>query len=289
MGLPTLAIVNFTTTLQDNDVLEAIHAVNRQITENFIPIWGYGRTLEPLVPNFDPADPDQLAQERVPADSVIYLVDESSVPGALGFHDLNARDLPFGFVFVLDPDDWTTTLSHEVLELVLDPTANVLVPGPDPRNPQNTVLHAYEACDAVERLSYSIGSIDVSDFVTPSYFTLGEAADSKNDFLGVGVPSFGATRDSHIAFLDLATGQFETVFGQHAPAQRRMASKVKAHDHPKPKRPSDETLGRLLSARVPTARGVGAEGVPVIRGITRTSRYREAATRVAGMMHAPQG
>jgi len=130
MGLPTLAIINFTTTLPDNDVLEAIHAVNRQITENFIPIWGYGRTLMPFVPSFDAADPNELAEERVPADSVIYLVNESSVPGALGFHDLNMGDVPFGFVFVLDPNDWTTTLSHEVLELILDPTANVLVPDP---------------------------------------------------------------------------------------------------------------------------------------------------------------
>jgi len=289
MGLPTLAIINFTTTLPDNDVLEAIHAVNRQITENFIPIWGYGRTLMPFVPSFDAADPNELAEERVPADSVIYLVNESSVPGALGFHDLNMGDVPFGFVFVLDPNDWTTTLSHEVLELILDPTANVLVPGPDPRDRRNTVLHTYEACDAVERISYSIGAVDVSDFVTPSYFTLGEAAGSKNDFLGVGVPSFGATRGSHLAFLDLATGRFEQILGQHMPAQARMVAKIETHDHPKPERPSEETLARMASAMPLASRRGGGAAAPPLRGITRTARYREAAERVAGMMHAPQG
>src|SRR5262249_40513118 len=124
MANPTLAIVNFTTTLKDNEVRTAIHAVNRQVQEQFQPILGGGPTLKPLVPNFDVADADTLAQEPVRADSVIYLVDESTVDNALGFHDLNTRDLPFGFVFVIDPKDWTTTLSHEALELILDPTAN---------------------------------------------------------------------------------------------------------------------------------------------------------------------
>src|SRR5262249_48338583 len=155
--------------------------------------WGSGRTLEFFAPTFDPADQQTLAEEDVPADSVIYLVDEASVPGALGFHDLNTKDLPFGFTFVLDPKDWTTTLSHECLELLLDPTASVLVPGPDPRDGRKTVLHSYEACDAVERLSYTVEGITVSDFVTPSYFTPGEVAGRRNDFLGVGLRSFGAT------------------------------------------------------------------------------------------------
>jgi hypothetical protein len=88
----------------------------------------------------------------------------------------------------LQADHWT--LSHEVLELILDPTVNLFVPGPDPRNAANLVLHTYEACDAVERFSYTIDGIAVSDFLTPSYFTQGEALGTRNDFLGVGVPSF---------------------------------------------------------------------------------------------------
>src|SRR5437588_161859 len=111
MTAPTIAVVNFTSTLSDDEVRTAIHAVNRQIVENFIPIWGSGRSLEFFAPSFDPADPTTLAEEDVPADSVMYLVDEASVERALGFHDLNTKDLPFGFTFVLDPTDWTTTLS----------------------------------------------------------------------------------------------------------------------------------------------------------------------------------
>src|SRR5437867_7635438 len=220
MPYPQISIVNFSPKLKDHDVQEAIRAVNRQIAEDFVPIWGNGRTLFLHAASFDPSDPSTLMKEPVRGAGVIYLVDEATLPGALGYHDLNARDLPIGFVFVIDPDDWTVTLSHEVLEQIIDPTVNLFAPGPDPRDPQKTVLHTYEVCDAVERSGYQIDGIDVSNFLTPSYFTVGEAPGTRNDFLGIGVESFSVTRGSHIAFFDLETGTFETVFGELGPGAR---------------------------------------------------------------------
>ena len=277
MPNPSLAVINFTTTLSDDDVREAIHAVNRQVQEQFQPIWGHARTLVPHVPHFDISDVDSLSNEPVPADSVMYLVDDSSLPGALGFHDLNARDKPFGFVFVLDPTDWTTTLSHETLELILDPTANVFVPGPDPRNPANTVLHSYEACDAVERLSYPIGPVQVSDFVTPSYFTPGEATGLQNDFLGVGLKSFGVTNGSHLGFVDLASGKFVTFDGAQAPPSRRLEMRATRHDHPKPQRNEERIHQTLVEYQKRTPRP-GASGLLQVRGVTREARYSQSIT-----------
>lgn len=278
MSSPSIAVINFTSRLNDQAVQDAIRAVNRQVQEDFVPIWGYGRVLRLQAVDFNPADPDTLAPHKVAADSAMYLVDEASLPGALGFHDLNTRDVPVGFVFVLDPNDWTVTLSHEVLELILDPTVNLFVPGPDPRNANNLVLHAYEACDAVERISYSIDGIAVSNFLTPSYFTIGDAAGTRNDFLGVGVASFGVTRKSHIAFLDLSTGTFETVFGQQSPlrvaAGRRQAMFA---DHPKALRPPEERLQQILSSYRAKRPRPEASGLPNLRGVTRTSRYKAHA------------
>jgi hypothetical protein len=280
MASPTIAVVNFATTVSDDEARRAIHAVNRQITEHFFPIWGSRRKLTLFAASFDPADAETLAEQKVPADSVLYLVDEGSVKGALGFHDLNTRDVPFGFVFVLNPANWTTVLSHESLELILDPTASALVPGPDPRNRKKTVLHVYEACDAVERLSYSIGDVRVSDFVTPSYFTPGEARGKRNDFLGVGVPSFGVTRGAHISFYDLESGKFEKYTGKEPPPKRSLAKRAEQHDHAKAERPSDEKLGEVL-ASYRSQRGVKrASGLPEVHGLTRTARYRHAASRL---------
>jgi hypothetical protein len=283
MSLPSIAVINFTSTLQDQAVQDAIRVVNRQVLEDFVPLWGYGRRLQLHAVDFRPADPDTLALQKVPADSAMYLVDEASLPGALGFHDLNTRDVPVGFVFVLDPQDWTVTLSHEVLELILDPTVNLFVPGPDPRNAANLVLHTYEACDAVERFSYTIDGIAVSDFLTPSYFTIGEAPGTRNDFLGVGVSSFGVTPHSHIAFFDLATGQFVTVVGQQAPAMAT-ATKQARHDRPKASRPPEELLHQVLQRYQAKPRTPHSTGLPQMRAITRTGRYQASAEALGARM-----
>lgn len=284
MSLPSIAVINFSPDLTDQDVQEAIRAVNRKVTEDFIPIWGGGRTLRLHAADFDPMDPDALDEEQVQADSVMYLVDEATLPGALGYHDLNTSDMPLGFVFVLNPDDWTVTLSHEVLELIMDPTVNIFVPGPDPRDPNNLVLHTYEICDAVERTSYKIDEIDVSNFLTPNYFTIGEAPGTRNDFLGVGVTSFGVTQNSHIAFFNLSTGQFEVVFGQQAPPSSAAARRAELCDHAKPERPGDEILQGILGSYKKKLHSKVAKlprkWLPNLPAITRTGRYQEASQRI---------
>ena len=45
MANPGIAVINFTTTLQDDPVRTAIHAVNRHVEEQFQPISDCGRTL----------------------------------------------------------------------------------------------------------------------------------------------------------------------------------------------------------------------------------------------------
>lgn len=284
MNQPTISVINFSPDVQDQDAQEAIRAVNRQVVEDFMPIWGSAYLLRLHAASFNPADPDSLAEEPVRGEGVIYLVDEQALPGALGYHDMNTRALPVGFVFVLNPTDWTVTLSHEVLELIIDPTVNIFVPGPDPRDPTKIVLHTYEVCDAVERTTYKIDGVLLSNFLSPSYFTITDEPGTRNDFLGVGVSSFGVTRDSHIAFFDLNAGTFVTVLGQQAPGLRVPAMRAKRYDHPKSKRPSDEKLQSVLddynSRPHPKCVERPRSGLPHLRSITRTARYEATSRRL---------
>jgi hypothetical protein len=213
MPFPTISVVNFSNLLEDS-VQTAIRAINRQIQEDFAPIWGAVWDLRLHGSSFNADDIDSLVEEFVQGEAVLYIVDEAHLPGAAGYHALNGREIPYGFVFVTDPNDWTVTLSHEALELIIDPTVNVLVPGPDPRpdRQNNIVLHTYEVCDAVERTSYLIDEVRVSNFITQQWFFPDDAPGTRNDFLGVGVPSFNATPNSHLTFLDLAEG-WVTFFG----------------------------------------------------------------------------
>ena len=242
-------------------------------------MWGNGRVLRLHAPSYDPAHPDILTEDPVRGSAVVYLVDEASLPGALGYHDLNSRAIPVGFVFIIDLDEWTVTLSHEVLEMIIDPTVNIFVPGPDPRDPANLVLHAYEVCDAVERTSYEIDHIRVSNFLSPEYFTIGDEVGTRNDFLGVGVTSFGVTLDSHIAFFDLSAGEWVTVIGAHAPAHAMHAKRAHAFDHPKPARPPDEILDGIL-AKYNKKPPQKCKGLCHLPSITRTARYQAAAGRM---------
>jgi hypothetical protein len=284
MALPTISVVNFTTGLQDADVQDAARAVNRQVREDFASVWGAVWELRVHATAFDASDPDSLAEETVQGEGVLYLVDESHLPGALGYHALNTRETPFGFVFLIDPAEWTVTLSHEALELIIDPTANILVPGPDPRPGQqsNVVLHTYEVCDAVERTSYEIDGIRVSNFLTPQWFAEGNAPGTRNDFLGVGVASFGATPGSHLAFLDLQAG-WQQILGQRTPAAPRFQARQRVFEHDR-LRPEEGPLLKILEemkTRPPKAlRGEPLGGLTSVHAFTRTGRKQQLAEQL---------
>ena len=288
MALPTISVINFTE-LNDSDVQRAVRAINRQIAEDFAPVWGANWELLLHASAADPADPDSLEEEPVRGEGVLYLIDESTLPGALGFHDINTAEIPFGFVFLLNQDDWTVTLSHEALELIIDPTANVLVPGPDPRDPNgpNVVLHAYEVCDAVERTSYTVDHIRVSNFITPSWFFEGDAPGTRNDFLGVGVDSFGATPGSHLAFLDLQEG-WQVILGQDdaaqkaelGPAQRQRLARY-SHERARPDEIEvNKALQEYKLHPVKRLAGRPQGGLPHVHGLTRSSRKEAVAMKL---------
>ena len=288
MGLPSVSVINFSDR-PDQDVQDAIRAVNRQITGDFMPIWGTGRELVLHAASFDPAHPDSLAEEPVRGSAVLYLVNESTLPGALGYHDMNAREIPVGFVFMTD-DDWTITLSHEALELIVDPTVNIFVPGPHPHEPDRWLWHSYEVCDAVERTVYEIDGVLVSNFLTPEYFREGNAPGTRNDFLGVGVASFAVTEGSHLGVIDSQTYDWEIIRGRGGELMGRQSARCTAFGHAKPGRPEDKTLLSILR-EYNNEPAKGCKGLPQLRGITRTARYSRAAelVRKAGQKTAKGG
>src|SRR6188508_1180876 len=78
MSLPDIAVVNFSS-VPDADAQAAIRAVNRQVLEDFQPIWGaaYVSKLHAVTPLVN----GQPVQDmKVPAEAVIYLVDQPSIP-----------------------------------------------------------------------------------------------------------------------------------------------------------------------------------------------------------------
>jgi hypothetical protein len=213
-----ISVINHTEgQIKDEELQVAIRAVNRQIQDDFEPHWSLGATLR-LEGRSTPA-PRKNDVSDMRGDAVLYLWNKTDVPGALGYHDQNNRGVPYGFVFTelsqAVGESWTVTLSHEALELVGDSEVNLLVMGPHPAQPQQTVFHWYEMCDAVQAESYAIDGIEVSNFVLPLYFTGGEELAGRNDFLGRAhngrtLQSFNVNPGGYVGFFNPATNAHET-------------------------------------------------------------------------------
>jgi hypothetical protein len=231
-----ISVINHTNgQISDEEVQTAIRAINMQIRQDFEPYWSLGAILRLEGRSARTPSKQSLADMR--GDAVIYLWSGSDVPGALGYHDANNRGIPFGFVFTQLSaelhENWTVTLSHEALELIGDPEANLLVMGPNPRDRGKIVFHWYEMCDAVQAETYRIDGIEVSNFVLPLYFTSGEESGGRNDFLGRvhngrTLTSFGINPGGYVGFFNPDTGSMDTFsMTGDAVAARRLDLKLK--------------------------------------------------------------
>jgi hypothetical protein len=208
-----VTVVNLSKHIEDDELQQVIRAINRQIREDFEPCWSIRAELR--LEGKSTKDPDRVSLPELRGDAVLYLWDKIDLPGAEGYHQANARGIPYGLVFTelskQLAEDWTVTLSHEALELIGDPQVNLLVAGPHPEE-NRTVFHWFEMSDPVQDESYVIDSVKVSNFVLPLYYTPHAEAGSRNDFLGRAhagktLASFGINPGGYIGFFDPKTNK----------------------------------------------------------------------------------
>ena len=229
-----ISVVNLTV-LDDARISETIRAINRQISEDFAPYWGFSATLRL---EGRPGKHPRPSAADMRGEAVLYVWDGVDADDALGYHDRNFKGIPFGIVFrELSEklgESWTATFSHEALELLGDPEANLLVQGPDPRDHRRRVFHWFEMCDAVQDETYLIDGVEVSNFVLPLYFAESGESGTRTDFLGAkeGRPplrAFGVAKGGYIGFYDPRLGRHTTwAPANDARAAQRMRIKAKA-------------------------------------------------------------
>jgi hypothetical protein len=160
-----ISVINASTVLTDGDVAPVVDALQRQVNEDWEPVWGSDADLV-FVPSTDLPDP---------ATWWLSILDDSDQAGALGYHDVTSAGLPLGKVFartdIINGYQWTVTASHELLEMLGDPDIN-LTAFVQTNNTTGT-LYAYEVCDACEDDSFGYDNGDgilLSDFVFPAWF-----------------------------------------------------------------------------------------------------------------------
>jgi len=165
--MPFVAVLN-QSSLDDAKLDRACLAVDLQMRRDVAPLWGgYMPVMFFSTPHDLPVAAD-IAR-------IMTVADTLDVDGAAGYHEFVG--VPRGTV--LARSDTTAILSHECIEMAVDPQCNLWVPMPDGRSV------AKEACDPVEGDTYPIEITSfgqklpepeyVSNFAFPNWFR----ADSK--------------------------------------------------------------------------------------------------------------
>ncbi|HWU86619.1 MAG TPA: hypothetical protein VN253_05065 [Kofleriaceae bacterium] len=207
-----VSIVNFSSALADDEVMEAVRVVNRQVMEDVRPRWQLSAQLF-----FSSASGGAPAPDLLVDDAAIFVCDTPEGQN-IGFHQANALDIPYGFVFTELAHQlgqpWTITLSHEVIEMIVDPQVNQLVVGPHPTEPTRSVPFLKEVCDPVQADSYVIDGTAVANFVTPAYYAVGSSPRSTNQCARDLAP-FGVLHGGYVQYLDDQIGALRT-FGPAA-------------------------------------------------------------------------
>lgn len=178
-----ITILNKSKVITNAEAQLMTSACSTQLTRDVAPAWG----MLPMEVRF-------INKGVAPVGSIpIVLFDDADQAGALGYHSDGPNGLPYGRVFtkptmesgaktVTGPGSVASVLSHEVIELFLDPECNRWADGLDGRS------YAFEGCDPVEADYYDVlvGStkVCVSNFVLPAWFDQNPPKGAKFDFLG---------------------------------------------------------------------------------------------------------
>ncbi|MFN8028241.1 MAG: hypothetical protein U0W40_18325 [Acidimicrobiia bacterium] len=207
----------------DLDAIAA--ALTVQVERDFAPAWG----VRPV-----PVTVGGRGEK-------LHFFDSAHAAGDMGWHQVDAHGRPYAHVYsspsiaagsgwVQGPDAISTTASHEVLELLVDPGANAYVFDGERR------LWAQEVCDAVQAGTYGIRvghtTVAVSNFVLPAFFN--PWAPPPYDHLGVLERPFSIAKGGYAMVeratadleLDARTGRptrarFEVVFDAAVPEWQR--------------------------------------------------------------------
>jgi len=161
---------------------------------------------------------------------------EAEDDGYLGYHFVDG--LPVTYIFAQDDIDehgeFSSTLSHEVLEMLADPDVNLFAEGfyRDKAGRRHSAFAHYEVCDPVEANFYKIDGVTVCDFVLPEWFEPEhEDGVMRMDYLGVLDGPFQIAPGGYMDVL--RNGKSKTIWGPEAKRKkvrhrlRRRASRQK--------------------------------------------------------------
>jgi hypothetical protein len=208
----TISIVNLSTAVSNAEVAAWTDAIQRQVHEHLAPVWKVDAAV-------------RLRDAPAEGDWICRLEDEvSGNPNLMGTHFIRDDGTPGCAVYVRPilavGEMVSKTLSHEVLEMLVDPWLSNVTFGA-PSVPNGLTLYLREICDPVSAYSYEIDGVRVSDFTLPEFWRVpGAAKGQPLDHLGAAANALAPAEHSYMLvrcltpFGDLTlTGGWQYIWG----------------------------------------------------------------------------
>ena len=212
-----IAILNQSKLVSNADAVTMTEAIATQVRMDAAPLW-----------------------DRAPA-AVVFYTDHAAVPaaahgiaivdtiqdqpkGVLGFHTEDRGGKLWGVVAAqpeldnggkVTTGDWSVSsvLSHEVLEMYVDPNCNLWA------NDGKGSAYSFEVCDPVEAPTYTVSGVSVSNFVTPAWFDPLAPATAQFDKLGQLKTPFSILKGGYVVYE--SAGKEHQKFGDEFPDWRK--------------------------------------------------------------------
>jgi hypothetical protein len=212
-----IAILNQSTLVSNADAATMTEAVAAQVRLDAAPLWD--RAPAAVVLYTDPSAVPATAHGIAIVDTI-----QNQPQGVLGFHTEDQGGKLWGVVAAkpeldnggkVTTGDWSVSsvLSHEVLEMFVDPNCNLWA------NDGKGSAYSFEVCDPVEAPTYMVSGVSVSNFVTPSWFDPLAAATAQFDKLGLLRAAFSILKGGYVVYE--STGSEQQKFGDDFPEWRK--------------------------------------------------------------------
>lgn len=209
---PTVVVVNETTLLSEVNAWTIAWALKYQVRWQFGPFWQIHSDVKYLPKG-----------GTVPKNAcILHLLDSIDEPGALGYHDEDGNEIPYGRVGVKTSQDAGVAPSecsaHECMELLADLHVNLTA-----FDSKSSRLYPVEVCDAAEGGAYDLGDpygrktgILVSNFVLPRWFDNNTHSDAACDYRGMCKGPFSLGRGGYVSYSTTLPPTWQQEFGEHA-------------------------------------------------------------------------
>src|SRR6476620_7075344 len=194
-----VALVSESNRVKLPDMMRVSAALQQQASRDLEPIWEITATVDAFA-----------SLEAVPDGYWPMIIkDNIGTPGAAAFTWIRtASRLHSSPQAILSTG--SLTASHEMCEMLVDPSGDKQATGDSPMPGQERVSFLVEVCDPSEAadFAYSVNAILVSDFYTPNYFDPMSASGVRYSFTGAITQPRQVLRGGYLSWKDSVSGHW---------------------------------------------------------------------------------